>query len=180
MSRRPYSCGDDVELFFRKLPRQYGGALSIERPMYFAGVRRQRGAGIGGIFGTLARRLLPFAKKYILPYALEAVKNIATDLSEGKNFKESLKENAVSALKSAGNQIINQSGSGMRRGKNKSRAPAKSTKRSTSGKQGNSKKKASATKKSKAPKKSTATKKGRQTKAKRCKRETSPFRSIFH
>ena len=43
--------------------------------LYFGGVRRQKGSGLGGIFGTIARYLTPLIKKagnLILPYAFEA------------------------------------------------------------------------------------------------------------
>ena len=165
MSGKTFNCGDDMELFFRKLPVQYGGAATMDRPMFFAGVRRQRGAGIGGIFGTLARRLLPFAKKYILPHALEAVKNVASDLSEGKNFKQSLKQNGIGALKSAGNQILNQSGSGFRRKKTKSKSTGRV------GKKG---------KKSRVRKQKKKAKKPKRSKTNRRRKEKSPLRSIFH
>lgn len=171
MNRRTYSCGDDVELFFRKLPTQHGAGVMMERPLFFAGVRRQRGAGIGGIFGTLARKLLPFAKKYILPNALDAVKNIATDLSDGKNFRDSLKENAFAALKSTGDQIFNQSGSGMRGRKTGGRTAGKVVKKSS---KSNNCKGRKSTKKGKSSKK---TSKG---KGRRGRKESSPLRSIFH
>ena len=161
MSGKTFNCGDDMELFFRKLPVQYGGAATMDRPIFFAGVRRQRGAGIGGIFGTPARRLLPFAKKYILPHALEAVKNVASDLSEGKN----LKQNGIGALKSAGNQILNQSGSGFRRKKTKSKSTGRV------GKKG---------KKSRVRKQKKKAKKPKRTKTNRRRREKSPLRSIVH
>ena len=166
MNRRTYNCGDDVELFFRKLPVQHGGAATMDRPLFFAGVRRQRGAGIGGIFGTLARRLLPFAKKYILPHALEAVKNVATDLSDGKNFKQSLKQNTVGALKSAGNQIFNQSGSGIRRRKSKPKTRGRIVKK-------NKNSRVRKQKKGKA-------KRAKKSKVNRRRKEKSPLRSIFH
>lgn len=123
-----YSCGDDMELFFRRLPTQRGSGMMNDGRMYFAGVRRMRGAGIGGIFGSIARKLLPFAQKYILPQAMDVAKNVISDLGQGRNLRESLKENASAALKNVGKQYFNQSGSGIRRRK-KVRGKTKPVKR---------------------------------------------------
>ena len=89
-----------------------------------------RGAGLGGLFGSIARKLLPFAQKYILPNVMEAAKNVVSELGQGRNIRESLKENATAALKNAGKQYFNQSGSGMRR-RRKVRRKTKATKRKT-------------------------------------------------
>jgi len=112
---KEYHCNDDIELFFRRLPTQRGSGMMDDGRMYFAGVRRQRGAGIGGIFGSIARRLLPFAQKYIMPHAMEYAKNVVNDLSEGRKIGESLKENASTAFKNAGQSFFNQYGKGVRR-----------------------------------------------------------------
>jgi hypothetical protein len=114
MNSIPFDCSDDLALFYRKLPYQTGGAMLPSGQFYFAGSRRQRGAGLGGIFGTIARAIIPFAKKYILPNAINAVQNIAADVTNGRNLKDAIKINSVSALKTMGRQYLSQTGSGKR------------------------------------------------------------------
>jgi len=111
----PYHCGNDMRKFYQQVSRQAGGAIFPDGRVYFAGVRRQRGSGLGGYFGSIARRLIPFAKKYILPHAAEAIRNIATDVSGGRNLTDSLRDNAMSAFKSAGRSYFGQTGSGVPR-----------------------------------------------------------------
>lgn len=109
----------------------FGGGIEPGLLVYRPNVRRQHGHGLGAFFGRLASRLIPFAKEFILPHATKAAKNLAGDLLEGRNFKQSLKSNAVGVLKGVGNQLINQSGSGLRRGKKRKQTtkPKKSVKR---------------------------------------------------
>src|SRR5690349_16625680 len=98
-----YSCNNKDQDFFRLYNPQFGRGI----PFYASTIRRQRGSGIGGIFGAIGRKLLPLFKNYILPSVLpaakSALKNISTDIIENKrNFKESLKEHGIGALKEAG------------------------------------------------------------------------------
>ena len=61
----------------------------------FIGARYQRGAGLGSIFRSLFRAILPVAKsagKSVGRRALKAGAEIASDLVSGRNFKESLQE----------------------------------------------------------------------------------------
>jgi hypothetical protein len=90
------------------------------RIFFRANIGRQRGSGIGGIFGAIARRLLPLAQKYVLPHAKDFFANIVGDIGK-RNLKESFKEHSVNALKGIKSQVLNQSGSGVRR-KNTSKA----------------------------------------------------------
>ena len=90
------------------------------RRQYFGGVRRQSGRGFFGTVGNLLSRLLPFAKKYILPSAASALQGIASDLNtEGIPFKESMKKRSKSALKDMARSYLSQTGSG-RKGKRRS------------------------------------------------------------
>lgn len=97
--------------------QQYGGAIGADGSVFFKAYgSRQRGHGIGGIFGAIARRLLPFLGKHVAPHAKSALANIASDvLGNNRNLKESLKEHGMTALKGVGNSIFGQSGSGIRR-----------------------------------------------------------------
>jgi hypothetical protein len=93
--------------------------------------RRQRGAGIGSIFASIGRWLLPFAKKFVLPNVVDMAKNVASDvMNSGGSIKESLteslKERGKQALKNTAANIMGQSGSGKRR---RTRSRTKSVKR---------------------------------------------------
>lgn len=73
------------------------------------------GAGLGGIFGAIAKHLIPFAQKYILPHAVNAVRNVTSDAIAGKSsLKDSLKTHGLGALKGVRQQILDQTGSGRR------------------------------------------------------------------
>lgn len=84
---------------------------------YRANLRRQKGYGLGGIFGTLARYVLPFFKQHVLPHAKRAIRDIAVDIVDEKvPLKEAVKHRATKALKSMGSSVLqNQTGSGRRR-----------------------------------------------------------------
>jgi hypothetical protein len=121
MSLIPYKCDENLDDFYRHLPIQRGGSFSPEGRLYFAGVRRQRGAGLGGLFGTIARRFLPFATKYLLPRASEILSKVSDDMANGKKFTNSLKGHSLDALKGLGAELLNQSGKGRRRMKTRKR-----------------------------------------------------------
>ena len=61
-----------------------------------------------------AKKLLPVAKKYLLPHAKTAAVGIADDLFAGKNFHTSIKEHGKKAINSAVHSAFDQSGSGTR------------------------------------------------------------------
>lgn len=108
-----------IRLYTPQVGKGHDDGLTFYRSSY----RRQRGAGLGSIFGSIARRLIPFAKnfllpaaqKYILPHATEAAKNIADDIFAGKNVKQTLKQHGKTAIKGIGDQFLGQSGSGRKR-----------------------------------------------------------------
>lgn len=95
---------------------QVGGSLESGLLVYRPNLRRQHGHGLGSFFGRIFQRIIPLAQKYVLPHAKSAMSNVTRDILEGKDIKESLKSNTKSALKGVANQIFDQSGSG-RRGK---------------------------------------------------------------
>ena len=67
-------------------------------PVY-AGSRRQRG---GSILGSLAKIAMPMLKsvgKAALGQAVGFAKDVAGDLAEGRNIRESLKQRGISRLK---------------------------------------------------------------------------------
>ncbi len=76
----------------------------------YQGIPYQRGNGLGSFFGRLFRSILPVAKrvgksalKAIGQEALNMGSNVATDLSEGQGFKQSLKKQGLKA----GQNLIN-------------------------------------------------------------------------
>jgi hypothetical protein len=104
--------------FFKLYNPQTGGTFGTDGSSFYRRqvIGRQRGYGIGGIFGAVARRLLPFVGNLIWPHAKSAMKNIAVDvLDGGRPWQESLKENSINALKGIGGQVFAQSGKGRRR-----------------------------------------------------------------
>jgi len=113
----------DVNQLVRLYNPQVGRGLDDGLVYYKSSYRRQRGAGLGSILGSIARRLIPIAqnilwpaaKKYVLPHAATAAKQVASDVLSGRNVKESIKDHGKQALKGIGEQIVNQSGSGRKR-----------------------------------------------------------------
>lgn len=103
---------------------QVGRGMDDGLMFYKSNYKRQRGSGLGGILGTLARKLIPIAKnilwpaakKYVLPHAASAARHVAGDVFSGRNIKESVKEHGSHALKGIGEGILTQSGSGRKRG----------------------------------------------------------------
>lgn len=96
---------------------QHGGSYQPTMLMYRPNIRRQHGHGMGSFFTSVFSRLIPLAKEYILPHAVTAVKNVASDVVNGVNLKQSLKDNARGVLKGVASQVFNQKGSGARRGR---------------------------------------------------------------
>jgi hypothetical protein len=108
-----YSCADDPAEFYA-FTRQKGGNLAYKASYY-----RQKGSGVGGVFGTIARTFMPIVRNllpHILPAVGTAFKNVSSDIiNERQPFKKSLKRNAMEALKTVGNSLLSQSGYGIKR-----------------------------------------------------------------
>ena len=77
-------------------------------PVYY-GARYQRGMGIGSMFKSFARWILPVAKTHVVPVlkgaakfvgseAIKTAANIATDAIDGKELNESVKERAKESI----------------------------------------------------------------------------------
>lgn len=106
-------------------PRQQYGSGEF----YRANISRQRGSGIGSIFKSIGRFLLPLVKKHVLPHAATTAKNVMSDVIEGRNVGETLKEHGLKGIKGVGDSILgNQSGSGSRQ-KRKRKSPSIQIKR---------------------------------------------------
>lgn len=120
----------ELEKYYTR--QQRGRGLEDDLPFYSSSYKRQRGGGLGSLFGALAKRLIPFAKnilwpaakKYVLPHATSAALALTDDILEGKNVGSSIKERGVEAIKGATQQYREQSGSGrQRRSISRKRAP---------------------------------------------------------
>lgn len=113
----------NVNDFMRLYNPQTGRGAGDGLVFYKSSYKRQRGAGLGAVFGAIARRLIPIAKnilwpaakKYVLPHASLAAKQLASDVLSGRNVKESIKHRGQDALKEIGDSIVAQSGSGRKR-----------------------------------------------------------------
>jgi hypothetical protein len=77
-------------------------------PVYY-GARYQRGMGIGIMFKSFARWILPVAKTHVVPVlkdaaefvgseAIKTAANIATDAIDGKELNKSVKERAKESI----------------------------------------------------------------------------------
>jgi hypothetical protein len=91
---------------------QAGGNLNV-----FRGSPNQRGYGLGGIFSNLFRFIMPLFKTHALPViksgaqtiTSEAVKtaaNIASDLINGRNIKDSAKQHSNEYVDNIKNQAL--------------------------------------------------------------------------
>ena len=128
---------NDLVKFYTR--QQRGGGSDDDLLYYRSNYRRQRGAGLGSILGSIAKRLIPFAKsvlwpaakKYVLPHAKTAALGFTEDLLEGKNLKQSLKSRGTDVIKGTTQQLRDQSGSGRQK---RNTRKAKPYKRKTSNK----------------------------------------------
>jgi hypothetical protein len=102
---------------------QAGGQYSVYR-----GIPRQKGYGLGGIFKSLYRYVLPFLKDHALPVikkgaefvgneAIRAAGNIATDAIKGNNIKDSFKQNATNIVDNISAEAKSKLQSGSGRGR---------------------------------------------------------------
>ena len=82
----------------------------------FTGYANQRGHGLGGIFKSFYRFILPIFKTHALPLlkkggetlgteAIKAASNIATDALKGKNVETSASENIQEAIKNLSEKV---------------------------------------------------------------------------
>jgi hypothetical protein len=128
--------------YFEGFPYQRGGAA------YFEGFPYQRGAGLGSVFGSLFRYLLPIlrtAGKEIGREGLAVGARVLGDIAQGKNFRQSVinetseglrsladRTNPTEAIKTAVNDAQGRllKGSGAKSPRKRKRAVSKPKKRS--------------------------------------------------
>lgn len=96
--------------YYHTLRNQIGQGMPV-----FHG-SRQRGGGLGSVFGVLAKYALPILK-YIAPFASRAGASVLEDVAlKRSSIKDSLKTHGKSFLKSIGSSLIKkQFGGGIKR-----------------------------------------------------------------
>jgi hypothetical protein len=134
--RKPYCCDASRDLYEQYYSLQQKGG-NADFPVHI-GIPRQRGYGIGSLFASLYRRILPFVKS-LAPRILRSGAEIIDGVSKGKTWKQSAKDTVRSQLPEALTKIAfgdeTQSGSGLCRkrtlqfGKQKKKKKAKRVKR---------------------------------------------------
>jgi len=114
MKHRAYCCDESRELYEDYYSRQNGGEIPV-----FVGQKFQRGHGLGSILGGFFRRLvLPFVKthgKKMLASAVKTGMQVADDVMEGQNFKQSAKRRLPEAIKRTVHNLRRQSVQASRR-----------------------------------------------------------------
>ena len=122
--KKPYCCEASRALYEDYYTKQSGGELPV-----FYGARTQRGHGIGSVLGGLFRRALYFLKSGAEILGKQAL-NVATDIIDGKSFKESANDRLKEGIQTSASQreAIQQSGRGVRR--KRRRQSKKSSKKS--------------------------------------------------
>ena len=87
---------DRTAAFYSAPSYQYRGAGGFP---VFSGSRRQRGGSILGSIAKVAMPILGNIGKAALGQAVGLAKDVAGDLAQGRNIKESLKQRGISRLK---------------------------------------------------------------------------------
>lgn len=121
--KRKFCCDASRDMYESYYLKQSGSGVPV-----FVGSRGQRGHGIGSVLGGLFRSAVPMLKRGLANFGRQALRtglDIANDVVEGGNFRESAKRHAVSGLKDFARNTIkdisesevlsNQSGSGRKR-----------------------------------------------------------------
>lgn len=96
----PYNLDSSANYINDYYNQQVGGSLSA-----FRGATIQQGSGIGGIFSSLMRGVVPMLKrgaKVAGQQLLNTGLNIANDMIDGENFADAAKSN----MKSGGKQLL--------------------------------------------------------------------------
>ena len=132
--RKKFCCEATRDLYENYYVNQSGGyGIPV-----FQGSRVQRGHGIGSILGGLFRSAFPLIKRGLAKFGRHALKTgleIANDMSEGAELKESAKRRVGEGIKRFASQagFNSQQGSGaIKRRKTRRRAHNKKRKKKTS------------------------------------------------
>ena len=170
---------------------QQGRGMSVFRGSPWQMGRGQKGYGLGGMFGTIARTVMPLVKrgaKALGNILLNTGVNFASDVVAGKNVKQAAKARALEGVNIAKTKAVQrlqryaQTGQGRKRSRSstkKRKASASASRRSTSrrstSRRSTRKRKASRTKRRAKKRKASVS----MTRRKQTKRPRTSPRDIF-
>ena len=98
----------DHQLYHKVLEGEIGRGLPV-----FTGYR-QRGAGLGSIFGLIGRYVLPIIKEHIFPHAKTALINTVQDVMKGTPLKQAVLRQGGDMIQKVATSIEKrQTGSGL-------------------------------------------------------------------
>lgn len=123
--KKPYCCDATRDLYDQYYTNQQKGG-SGGFPVH-VGLYRQRGHGIGSVFASLFRRILPLIKS-LAPRVLRTGADFVDDVSKGKSWKDAALNRLPENLSKVVFGNSNQSGSGTRQKRIK-KSKAKRSKR---------------------------------------------------
>lgn len=116
-----FCCDATRDLYTQYYANQQGGLQNGYGIPVYRGVLAQRGYGIGSFFKSLFMKALPFLQRTAAA-ALRTGAQVFDDVREGKKVKESLKQRVPETIKDVGMSVLNQTGSGSRKRKNRRRS----------------------------------------------------------
>ena len=165
---------------------QQGRGTSVFRGSSWQMGHGQKGYGLGGMFGTIARTVMPLVKRGARALGnilLNTGVNFASDVVAGKNIKQAAKARALEGVNTAKTKAVQrlqryaQTGQGRKRSRSSARkrkASASASRRSTS-RRSSRKRKASKTKRRAKKRKASVS----MTRRKQTKRPRTSPRDIF-
>ena len=117
MKRKPFCCPATQDLYKNYYISQSGHGMPV-----FAGSRGQRGHGLGSLLGGLFRSAFPMIKRGLAAFGKQALKTgleIAKDVADGEDIKESAKKRVPDGIKTFAKRqgFISQRGEGRKRRK---------------------------------------------------------------
>ena len=119
MKTKQFCCDENRSYYDQYYANQCGNGTNV-----FQGARGQREHGLGSMLSGLFRSALPMIKHFgrnALPTGL----NVATDVVNGTNFRDSLRKRVSDGLRGFQADQFGQSGSGKRRRRTQLKKPAK-------------------------------------------------------
>ena len=109
MKTKQFCCDENRSYYEQYYANQCGNGMNV-----FQGARGQRGHGLGSMLSGLFRSALPMIKNFGRN-ALQTGLNVATDVVEGTNFRDSLRKRVPDGIRGFQADQFGQSGSGKRR-----------------------------------------------------------------
>jgi hypothetical protein len=100
----PPSVTQYTALFSKGHTLKGGGLGDIQT--YHSPIYHQRGSGIISFISRLLRRGLPFLRRVIAPVAGDMAQGIASDISNNRNMRQSVRERGIAAMKDIGRRTL--------------------------------------------------------------------------